>query len=312
MPRRRSGRALDGWLNIDKPRGMSSAACVAAVRRITDAAKVGHAGTLDPLATGVLPMALGEATKTVSLLQEARKRYEFTVRWGERRNTDDGEGEVVERSESRPTAPEIEAVLPKFIGSISQVPPAFSAIKIDGKRAYARARRGETVELAPRPVEIDALTLVAAVTRDEARFQVVSGKGMYVRSLARDLGLALGGQAYLSDLVRTAVGPFEIAAAFSLEKLEQLSHSAAPFGAILSIETALADIPALALSADEADRLRNGLPVLIMRPADRDLLRAAGEETILFATERHDDGERVVAMVRADGIRLQPVRVFNL
>jgi tRNA pseudouridine55 synthase len=307
MARRRKKSTVHGWLNVNKPVGMSSASCVAVIRKIFGGAKVGHAGTLDPLASGVLPIALGEATKTVSILQDGRKRYSFTICWGERRSTDDAEGEIIATSPQRPTEAGILAALPKFTGRIEQVPPAFSAIKVDGARAYALARDGVDVELAPREVEIDELTLISCTEVDRAELQVISGKGMYVRSLARDLAVELNTEGYLGRLVREAVGPFELNTANSLELLEQLGHSAAAFEQILPIETALADIPALALSADEATRLRNGQAVPIMRPADRDTLNDVIEDEPILATA----GGKSVALVRADGIQIRPVRVFN-
>ncbi|MCZ6765127.1 MAG: tRNA pseudouridine(55) synthase TruB [Alphaproteobacteria bacterium] len=305
---RRRGKPIHGWINLDKPVGISSAAAVSDVRKITGAAKVGHAGTLDPLASGVLPVALGEATKTVSILHEAAKRYRFTVVWGTRRSTDDAEGEIIATSQSRPDRAAIEGALGQFIGSISQIPPAFSAIKVGGQRAYALARDGRPVELAPRPVEIRELTLLSVDEAHAAQFEVISGKGMYVRSLARDLGQALRTEGHLGALVRLGVGPFVLEGAISLAKLETLSHSAAPLQAILPIETVLADIPALALSADEATRLRNGQPVPIMRPADREAMRGLSEDDLALAMQ---DGH-VVALVKANGIQVQPVRVFNL
>ena len=321
--RRKGGIHIHGWLNIDKPVGMSSAACVGVVRKALNANRVGHAGTLDPLASGVLPVALGEATKTVSILQNGRKRYRFTLHWGERRTTDDAEGEIVATSDHRPDAAAIEAALPEFIGSVSQIPPAFSAVKIDGERAYARARGGETVTLDPRIVEIHELRFLGAPEDASAEgssangadlglFEVTCGKGMYVRSLARDLAVALGTEGHLSRLVREAVGPFELTAAISLAKIEQLGHSAADFEEILPITTALADIPALALSVEEASRLRNGQAVPIMRPADRDILDEMEEDDPILAIEADGDTDTPVALVRADGIRILPVRVFNM
>ncbi len=317
--RRRGGIPIHGWLNVDKPVGMSSAACVAAVRKATNANKVGHAGTLDPLASGVLPIAFGEATKTVSILQDGRKRYRFTARWGERRATDDAEGEIVATSDHRPNVAAIKSVLPEFTGRISQIPPAYSAIKVNGDRAYALARSGETVTLNPRQVDIYELRYLDEVELPEAAdiadygvFEVTSGKGMYVRSLARDLAQKLGTEGHLARLVREAVGPFELTRAISLEIIEQLGHSAADFDEILPITTALADIPALALSADEASRLRNGQAVPIMRPADRDILDEVEEDDPILAIEANGKLEKPVALVKAQGIQILPVRVFNI
>src|SRR5215469_15893676 len=206
MSRRRKGDKVDGWLVLDKPVGLSSAAAVTAVRRLFNAAKAGHGGTLDPLASGVLPIALGEATKTVGFAMAGTKTYRFTVRWGERRTTDDAEGTVMATSAARPAAAEIEAALQRFIGEIEQVPPDFSAIKVEGRRAYARARAGETLALAPRRVRIDRLSLLDRPDADHARLETVCGKGTYIRSLARDLAAALGTLGYVADLRRVAVG----------------------------------------------------------------------------------------------------------
>ena len=304
----RKGRPLHGWLNIDKPVGMSSARCVGAVRRATGAAKAGHAGTLDPLASGVLPIALGEATKTIAHIVDTAKAYDFTVRWGERRATDDAEGDVVERNAARPTAAEIDAALPRFIGQIEQVPPAYSAVKVGGRRAYASARAGETVVLAARTVRVDALRLVDMPDRDRARLRLDCGKGTYVRSLARDLAGVLGTCGYVAALRRTRVGPFDEGTVISLDKLEQLRHIAAAKFPLMPIESALADIPAMALSADDVVRLRHGQTVLLAGTMDRTRGEAIGDDTVVLA--RGAAGP--VALVKTDGGRLMPLRVFNL
>ncbi len=308
MGRRRSGRPINGWLNVDKPVGLSSAACVNAVRRITGAAKLGHAGTLDPQASGILPIALGEATKTMPFVTDAAKRYVFEIVWGERRSTDDVEGDIVETSDVRPDGAAIEAMLPRFVGAIDQVPPAFSAIKIDGKRAYAMARAGEAVVMVPRTVRIDEFCLEAVMDRDRARFAVACGKGTYIRALARDLAAALGTCGHLGALRRTAVGCFTEATAISLEKLTELGHSAAAQPPLLPVETVLDDIPALALTDTEAERLRSGQAVPILRPQDRERLAAVGDDGIVLAVE----ATTPVALARVDGIQIRPVRVLNL
>jgi len=290
---------LDGWLVIDKPAGMSSARAVAIVKRETGAARVGHGGTLDPLATGVLPVALGEATKTVRFAMTGTKTYRFTVRFGEARSTDDAEGEVTETSAVRPGRAAIEAALPGFVGDILQVPPAFSALKVQGERAYKAAREGRPPTLAPRPARIDRLTLVMA-SDDLAELEVVCGKGVYVRALARDLARALGTVGYVSRLRRTAVGPFGEAQAISLETLGALMHSAALVRHLFPVETVLADIPALVLTADEADRLKHGQAIEAAAPAaETRLVRA-----------RSDD--RLIALAELAAGHLKPVRVFNL
>jgi tRNA pseudouridine55 synthase len=258
MARRRKGRPVHGWVIVDKPRGLTSTQVVGQVRRAFDAQKVGHGGTLDPLATGVLPIALGEATKTVSYAMDGEKTYRFTLRWGQATDTDDAEGEVVEESAERPGEAEIRAVLPKFMGWIEQVPPTFSAIKVAGKRAYDLARSQQPVELASRPILIHDLSLLQMDDRDHATFQVRSGKGAYMRALARDLGRALGTCAHI------------ISFAISLESLQSLRHSAAASEILLPVETALDDIPALALSESEASRLRSGQAVSLLARADRE------------------------------------------
>ncbi len=306
--RRRGGRPINGWINVDKPVGMTSAACVNRVRRVIDAAKLGHAGTLDPAASGVLPIALGEATKTMPFVVDTHKQYVFTVNWGARRDTDDDQGRVVETADRRPSEADIRAALPNFTGEIIQVPPAFSAIKVDGVRAYTLARAGEEVVLAARQISILSFELLDIVDRDCARFAVKSGKGAYMRALARDLASALGTCGHLSGLRRSSVGPFTEATAISLEKLEELGHSAAVFPTLLPIETALDGIPALALSVKEAAQLRNGQAVPIMRPHDREQIEAVGDEGIVLAVE----AATPVALARVDGIQIRPVRVLNL
>jgi len=307
-PRRSRGRPINGWINLDKPVGMTSAACVNAVRRVLGAAKLGHAGTLDPAASGVLPIALGEATKTMPFVVDATKRYMFTINWGEQRDTDDAEGAIVGQADHRPNADEIRAALVGFVGEIDQVPPAYSAIKVDGARAYALARAGEAVDLSPRPVTILSFELLEVIDRDRARFAVTSGKGAYMRALARDVAATLGTCGHLSELRRTAVGPFHAETAISLDNLKELGHSAAAFPTLLPIETALDGIPALALSDKEAARLRNGQAVAVLRPQDREQLEAVGDEGIVLAVE----AATPVALARVDGIQIRPVRVLNL
>lgn len=308
MGRKRKGLAISGWINLDKPAGMTSSACVNAVRRATGAAKLGHAGTLDPSATGILPIALGEATKTMPYVTDSSKRYAFTVHWGARTTTDDADGEIVETSDVRPDRAGIEAALPAFVGAIEQVPPAFSAIKIDGERAYAKARAGEDFVLASRIIDVYAFALFEIIDENQARFTVTSGKGAYMRALARDLAVALGTCGHLSDLRRMSVGPFDESASISLEKLEELGHSAAASPILLPVETALDGIPALALSEREADMLRNGQAVPILRPQDKERIASAGDDGIVLVLE----ATTPVALVRVDGIQIRPIRVLNL
>ena len=298
---KRPKNKVDGWVVLDKPLGMGSTQAVGKVRWLFAAEKAGHGGTLDPLATGILPIALGEATKTVPFIMDGRKEYRFTLRFGEARSTDDGEGEVTATSDARPADEAIRAALPGFMGSIQQMPPIFSALKIDGKRAYDLARAGETVELKLRTVTIDRLELLARPDADHADFVVGCGKGTYIRSLGRDLARVLGTVGHLSALRRTAVGPFREEAAISLPKLEALGHIPPLLGALAPVATALDDIPALALTETQANQLRHGQPVILTRDAP-----PSG------ALVRAETGSKLVALVRSDGAALQPVRVFNL
>lgn len=263
MARKRKGKPIHGWVILDKPLGRSSAWAVARVRHITGAAKAGHGGTLDPLATGVLPVALGEATKTVSYIQDGVKVYAFAVRWGQATQTDDGEGGVVAQSAVRPGAAEIEAALGDFTGDIDQTPPAYSAIKVDGKRAYALSRDGNAPVITPRRVRIDRFEWLASPTPDTAEFLVECGKGTYIRALARDLAVKLGTLGHVAAMRRLAVGAMTEKAAISLERLEEVVHSAAPDGYLHPVELALADIPALDLTGPQAQRLRAGQMVRV-------------------------------------------------
>jgi tRNA pseudouridine55 synthase len=309
--RRRKGLPIHGWINLDKPVGPTSTQAIGRVRRLTGAGRVGHAGTLDPLASGVLPIALGEATKTIPYIQDARKTYRFTVRWGEATKTDDTEGEVVATSAARPTADDIGAILPRFTGAILQSPPAFSAIKVQGERAYNLARAGTPAELAERPVEIHRLTLVAADDGDHATFEAETGKGAYVRSLARDMGSALGTYGHVSALRRVAVGRFRAESACPLDFDAHPSDIAPLTEHVLPIETVLDDIPALALTADEAHRLRCGQAVGLFTHHHRDwlaeLIAEGRDRGIVLALWQ----DKAVAMVRIDSAEALPVRVFN-
>ena len=308
MTRRRKGQPVHGWLVIDKPAGMSSAAAVATARRALDAEKAGHGGTLDPLATGLLPIAFGEATKTVAYVMEGPKTYRFAIRWGEERTTDDAEGAVVACSASRPGRDAIERALPEFIGAIQQVPPVYSAIKVDGQRAYDLARAEAAPELAARPVEIAAFTLLEQPDPDHAVFEVTSGKGAYMRSLARDLARRLGTVGQIAWLRRIKVGPFREEQAISLERLQALGHSAAAFEALHPIETVLDDIPALALTDGEADRLRQGQAIALIKRSDLPRVERLEPGATVFAT----CAGRPVALTRYEAGSLKPVRVLNL
>jgi len=307
MARKRKGEPIHGWIVLDKPKGLTSAQAVARVRRALNAAKAGHGGTLDPLATGVLPVALGEATKTVAFEMAAPKSYRFTLRWGEARATDDAEGDVIQTSPNRPAEAEIRAVLSRFTGQILQVPPKYSAVKVAGQRAYSLARAEEEFELAPRQVTIEKLALTAT-DGDLATFEAVCGKGTYMRALARDLGTALGTLAYIVELRRLFAGPFTESQAISLDSLEALGHSAAALASLLPIETALDGIPALALSDGEARILRSGQAVPLLRAQDVDRVGSLVPGIAVCAMANG----KPVAVARFDRGRLHPVRVFNL
>ena len=309
--RRRKGLPIHGWLNLDKPVGPTSTQAIGRVRRITGAARIGHAGTLDPLASGVLPIALGEATKTVPYIQDARKIYRFTVRWGQATNTDDAEGEIVSESAARPDLSDIQAALPAFTGHILQTPPIFSAIKIDGKRAYALARAGEAAEMQPRPVDIHRIDLIEQVDTDHTVFEMETGKGAYVRALARDLAVSLGTFGHVAALRRLAVGQFHVEKAFPLDFDAHPSDIAGLTEHVLPIETVLDDIPALALTADEAQRLKCGQTVGLFTHHHRDwlaeLIAEGRDGGIILALWQG----KAIAMVRIDSAEAQPVRVFN-
>ncbi len=308
MSARGRGRKVDGWVVLDKPAGMTSTQAVGAVRRLFEAAKAGHGGTLDPLATGILPIALGEATKTVPFVVDGLKSYRFTLRFGEARSTDDAEGEILATSPVRPEEAAIRAALGAFQGRIRQRPPAFSALKIEGQRAYDLARAGEAVELPPREVLIESFELLERPDPDHAVFAVRSGKGAYMRSLARDLAEALGTVGHVTALRRTAVGPFGEADAISLDSLKALGHSPAASRHLLPVATALDDIPALAVTDSEASRLRCGQSVGPIRRHDLERIGHFGSGAIFCARS----GGLPVALVRLEAGDLRPVRVLNL
>ena len=308
MGRRHKGRQVHGWLNLDKPLGLSSSQAVSRVQRAFDAKKAGHGGTLDPLATGILPIALGEATKTAAYAMDGSKTYYFGVRWGEARSTDDREGEIIETHNHRPAAQQIESSLAAFVGTIEQIPPRYSAIKIDGRRAYDLARRDEAVELKSRRVEVRELRLVDVPDADHAFLSVTCGKGTYVRALARDLAHHLDTVGHVDWLRRTAVGPFTEADAISLDKIEALGHIPLDSDLLMPIETVLDDIPALALTVQEAQRLKHGQSVSVLPVASRSTFKEIEQgDTVCAMSEG-----RLVALVRIVDGGIHPVRVMNL
>lgn len=264
MARKRKGRDISGWLVVDKPAGITSTSVVNKVRWALEAKKAGHAGTLDPEATGVLAVALGEATKTVPYITDALKAYHFTVRLGQATNTDDTEGEVIATSDIRPSDAEIIAALPQFLGDIMQVPPKFSAVKIDGQRAYKLARDGEDVELAARPLWVEELLLVDRPDADHVTLEMTCGKGGYVRSIARDLGASLGCLGHVRELRRVWSGPFEVENGLTLDRIEELARTPELDTFIQPLEIGLADLPELKCTPEGAAKLRNGNPGMVL------------------------------------------------
>lgn len=328
MPRNKKGRKIDGWINLHKPVGVTSTQAVGKLRRALGCKKIGHGGTLDPLASGVLPIALGEATKTVNYIQDALKIYQFTVTWGEQRTTDDAEGDVIHSSDTRPSHEAIEQILDQFIGDIEQTPPQFSAVKIDGERAYDIARDGVHVDIKPRHTYIESLEIISdeaghsAPARlrqtTETSFRCMCGKGTYIRSLARDMGQILGCYGYISALERTKVGVLELKSAISLDIFEQMIDNPTQekdLGSIvLPLQTVLDDIPVLALKDKEAVLLKNGNAISLLSKPDLARLEALGidwrSDDIATALVTYDN--QALAMVEVDGARIQPTRVFNI
>jgi tRNA pseudouridine55 synthase len=305
MGRRKKGSPIHGWFVLDKPVNMTSTQAVGITRRVFNAQKAGHSGTLDPLATGILPIALGEATKTVSFAVDGEKAYRFTVRWGAETETDDTEGTITKTSDRYPDRASIEALLPQFHGEIMQVPPAYSAIKVDGARAYDLARDGETVVLEARPVFIDSLQLVDTPDAATSVFEARCGKGTYVRALARDMGRLLGCYGHVIALRRTQVGPFDEAVAVTMDELMAASESGDPeqLSRLLQpVEAALADLPELLVSQSDAASLARGQTVLI-RGRDAPILSGPA-----YATSKG----RLIALGELAKGALHPTRVFNL
>jgi tRNA pseudouridine55 synthase len=306
--RKRRGRVVNGWLIVDKPSGMTSTTVVNRVKHLYDAAKAGHSGTLDPLATGLLPIAFGEATKTVPYVMDGLKTYRFTLRLGQRTETDDAEGDVVEESDVRPSEEDIRAALPQFIGNIQQTPPIYSAIKVNGERAYDLARANKPVVLEPRPIYIEDFQLIGYTDSDHADFLVMSGKGAYMRSLARDLAQVVGTEGHISALRRLKVGPFTENDAISLDELDSIGQIVALEQRLLPVAAALDDIPALRLTEIEASRLKNGQTVSLLRKVDLQRIADFIDGDTVLATGQ--DGP--IALVRYMAGEVQPIRLLNL
>jgi tRNA pseudouridine55 synthase len=307
------GNPVHGWVVVDKPGGITSTDVVSIVKRVFEARKAGHAGTLDPMATGVLAIALGEATKTVTFAMDAEKTYRFTACWGEARDSDDAEGKVVSVSEVRPSEEQIQAVLPRFVGEIAQIPPAYSAIKVQGERAYDLAREGEPLHLEPRNILVHEVRLVGRPDRDHAEFEMRCGKGAYVRAWVRDVAQALGTVGHVSQLRRLAVGGFLAGDAIPLEKLKSLMHSPAAFEHLRPISTALDGIPALAVTGPDAVRLRCGNAILMranLFASIKEIARTSDDLQGLTVYLSTAGGEPVALAQLAEG-ELRPFRVFN-
>ncbi|HCK85056.1 MAG TPA: tRNA pseudouridine(55) synthase TruB [Hyphomonadaceae bacterium] len=316
MSRRKKGEDVSGWVVLDKAEDITSTQAVSAVRRIFNAQKGGHAGTLDPLASGVLPIALGEATKTVPWLVEAQKTYLFTIKWGVSTDTQDREGKTIAESAARPIPDAIRAALPAFVGEIEQIPPQFSAVKVDGERAYDLARAGETLDLQPRQVVVYEAELTGTEGEDFATFRVRSGKGFYIRALVRDLAAKLGVEGHVWRLRRTSVGPFHENDAVSLDALEDLRHKGAASERLKPVETALDDIPALAVNGEDAFKLRQGRPIVLLphvmealKPKFRDRT-IAGQDASRVALALFEGKAVALGDVRAG--QFKPTRVFQL
>ncbi|MDG2321131.1 MAG: tRNA pseudouridine(55) synthase TruB [Rhodospirillaceae bacterium] len=307
MGRKRRGRAISGWLALDKPSGLTSTQALGKARRILDAAKAGHGGTLDPLATGILPLAFGEATKTVSFAMNMPKTYRFDVIWGTATDTDDREGKIVATSDTLPSVEAIEAKAPLFIGRIAQVPPKYSAIKVGGQRAYDLARADKDVVLEPRTVQVDRFELTRTIGPDRTEFEVDCGKGTYIRALVRDLAHALRTYGHIAELRRTRCGVFNEKSAISLDKLEALGHKAADSEVLLPVSTVLDDIPALALTEEEANRMRHGQSVSLFAVARRSPISGLTPGAAVQAV----CGDRLVALATVANGLVKPVRVLN-
>jgi tRNA pseudouridine55 synthase len=316
MSRRKKGDDVSGWVVLDKPDDMTSTHAVSAVRRVFNAQKAGHSGTLDPLASGVLPIALGEATKTVPYLMEAEKEYVFTIRWGVSTETQDREGKATGESDVRPNLDQVAEALKGFIGEIEQLPPQYSAVKVEGERAYDLARAGETVELEPRIVVLHEAAIVGHEGADLVSVRVRCGKGFYIRALVRDLAAKLGAEGHVWRLRRTAVGPFHEAESVTLDELQLLGQKSAASERLKPVETALDDIPALAINGEDAFKLRQGRPIVLLphvmealKPKFRDRT-IAGQDASRAALALFQGKAVALGDVRAG--QFKPTRVFHL
>lgn len=299
---------IHGWLIVDKPLGLSSSKVVHRVKNILNAKKAGHGGTLDPLATGLLPIALGEATKTVSYVMDAFKSYRFSIKWGASTTTDDEEGPIINFSDRRPTPSEINLVLDQFIGQINQIPPIFSALKVRGERSYKLARQGRSEKLKMRKVFVKSFTLLKTISEDESQFEVVSGKGTYIRSLARDLAVALGTFGHVKSLRRVAVGPFTEQHSISLDSLEALRHNALNSSFLLAIESVLDDIPGLDLGAEDARKMRCGQSISAVSLTNAGFLGDLREDSVVMVLA----GGRIFALAKIKGGKIRPHRILNI
>lgn len=309
MGRKNKGRPIHGWIALDKPAGMTSTQSVNRIRALFDAAKAGHGGTLDPMATGILPIAFGEATKTMTYTVDQSKTYRIEITWGQETDTDDREGTVIAESAVRPSREALAAILPDYTGSITQVPPVYSALKIDGNRSYDLAREGKPVDPKPRIVMIESIVLDGAGP-DTATLTVSCGKGTYMRALARDIGRNLGTRAHLSAIRRLAVGAFTLDVAVTLDQLEASAELGTLNDHLLPVQTPLDDIPAVAVTEQEAQRLRNGQPVPLLKRSDLTrlhTLETSGDGIVLALL-----GETPVALASYRAARIQPVRLLNL
>lgn len=311
MPRKKKGKRINGWLCLYKETGMTSVQAMAKARGLFDAQKAGHGGTLDPFATGILPIAFGEATKTVDYVMDHIKQYQFIIKWGSETDSCDCDGDVIATSDHRPSAQEIKQILPDFTGNIQQIPPQHSAIKINGKRAYELARNNIAVEMPMRDVHIYSLTLDNIIDENHCEFTAVCGKGTYIRALARDIAHKLGTYGYLQALERTILGPFDINDAFSLEELEKMSHKEELYHSLLPIDFVLDGILAISLEQQQAAILRNGQRLNLISRYDREKISDdiinADNPIILAKTD-----DEPIGFCRFHKFKLYPVKIFNL